>query len=64
MKKKKRFLSALLAAALVCTACPQSAQAVTIQDVPANAWYRSYVYDLVEKGVIHGTSATEFSPGK
>ncbi len=64
MKKKKRFLSALLAAALVCTACPQSAQAVTFQDVPANAWYRSYVYDLVEKGVIHGTSATEFSPGK
>lgn len=64
MKKKKRALSALLAAALVCMICPQSAEAITFKDVPANAWYRSYVYDLVEKGVIHGTSATEFSPGK
>ncbi len=64
MKKKKRFLPVLLAAALLCTICPQPAQAVTFQDVPANAWYRSYVYDLVEKGVIHGTSATKFSPGQ
>lgn len=63
MKKgKKKFLSVLLTAALLCAGLPRSAQAAAFVDVPANAWYRDYVYDLVDKGIISGTSATEFSP--
>ena len=41
---------------------PMSASAEGFEDVPEDAWYRSYVYDLVEQGIIHGTSATKFSP--
>ena len=61
-KKRNKLLSAVLGAALLCAVLPQSASAATFTDVPENAWYRNYVYDLVEQGIIHGTSATTFSP--
>ena len=32
------------------------------KDVPANAWYRTELADLVSKGIINGTSATTFAP--
>lgn len=32
------------------------------QDVPDDAWYASYVYDIVDKGVMAGISSTEFQP--
>ena len=63
MKQKKlRLLSALLISALLISALPQSAAAVSFTDVPENAWYRNNVYDLVEQGIIQGTSETTFSP--
>ena len=63
MKRKKlRLLSALLVLALFVTALPQSAAAASFTDVPDNAWYKDYVYDLVGQGIIHGTSETTFSP--
>ena len=32
------------------------------QDVPDDAWYASYVYDIVDKGIMAGISSTEFQP--
>lgn len=32
------------------------------QDVPDDAWYASYVYDIVDKGIMAGVSSTEFQP--
>ena len=32
------------------------------KDVPANAWFTSYVYDLVDKGIIDGMTPTTFEP--
>ncbi len=60
--KWKRGLAAILAAAVIGAGMPLSAQAAQFTDVPENAWYKNYVYDLVEKSVISGTSASTFSP--
>ena len=32
------------------------------EDVPDDAWYASYVYDIVDKGIMAGISSTEFQP--
>lgn len=63
-EKSKKFFAVLLASALLCGGLPCSAEAAGFGDVPADAWYKDYVYDLVEKGVISGTSPTTFSPDK
>ena len=63
MKRKKlKLLSAVLCAALLCTMLPQTASAADFMDVPENAWYKDYVYDLVEQGIIHGKSESRFDP--
>jgi len=31
-------------------------------DVPAGAWYETFVYDLVSQGILQGKSATTFAP--
>ena len=63
MKRKKlRLLSALLVSALLVTTLPQSAAAASFEDVPENAWYKDYVYDLVGQGIIHGKSDSRFDP--
>ena len=31
-------------------------------DVPSNAWYASFIYDLVGRGVINGITETTFDP--
>lgn len=64
MKRRKLILAALLAAALLCTAAPLPASAASFADVPGDAWYAGAVSDLVGKGVVNGTSAAQFSPGK
>lgn len=61
-RRKKRLFAVFLAASLLCAGLPQSAQAASFSDVPGDAWYREYVYDLVGRGIIQGTSATRFSP--
>lgn len=61
-KSRKKILSILLAAALLCVGLPQPAQAANFTDVPSGAWYRNYVYDLVDKGIIQGVTPTTFSP--
>ncbi len=53
----------LLAVSLLCAGLPGNAQAASFVDVPSGAWYHDAVYDLAGKGVVSGTSATEFSPG-
>lgn len=62
MKKVKKLLSVFISVAILCTVIPYSALAAQFTDVSNGAWYKSYVYDLVNQGVINGTSATEFSP--
>ena len=32
------------------------------EDVPDDAWYASYVYDIVDKGIMAGISSTQFQP--
>ncbi len=65
MKRKlRKIFTLLIAAALLCAGMPDIAQAASFSDVPQNAWYKSYVYDLVDKGVISGTSPTKFSPNQ
>lgn len=58
-----RTLALLLTAAVFCMGLPLSAAAIGFSDVPEDAWYREYVYDLAGSGIIKGTSATTFSPG-
>lgn len=60
----KKLMITLLAAAMLCTGIPCSAMAAGFSDVPADAWFAKSVEDLVNKGVISGTSPTTFSPGK
>lgn len=62
MKKFKRMLSVLMCAFILLGTLPRSAEAAQFSDVPGNAWYKSYLYDLVGKGIINGTSETKFSP--
>ncbi|MBR4110744.1 MAG: S-layer homology domain-containing protein [Clostridia bacterium] len=41
--------------------------AITFNDVAENAWYKSYVYDLAEKGIINGyeeNGASVYKPDK
>lgn len=64
MMKKKRFLAALLTAAVLYSGIYVPARAASFQDVVENSWYAAYVYDLVQQGVISGTSPTSFSPEK
>lgn len=63
-QKRLRMASLVLIAALLCTVLPLSAQAASFSDVPAGAWYAGAVSDLVDQGVIQGTSSTTFSPNK
>ncbi len=65
--KRKNFRKKLgvlaLTAALFCTAMSVPAAATTVfSDVAEGSWYYNHVYDLVERGVINGTSPTTFSP--
>lgn len=63
MKKKKvKFLGLLSALALFCTMLSQPAMAANFTDVPGNIWYRSYVYDLVGKGIMQGKGDGRFDP--
>lgn len=68
MKKntfRKKLGVLALTAALFCTAVSvPAAAAPAFDDVAAGSWYHKHVYDLVEKGVISGTSPTAFSPEK
>lgn len=60
--KRKKLAAALLAGALFCTGITVPASAAAFSDVSENAWYRGAVYDLVDKGIITGTSADTFTP--
>lgn len=62
--RKRKLVSILLAAVLLCSCIAVPAAAANFSDVAAGAWYREAVYDLVGRGVINGTSPTTFSPQK
>ena len=63
---KKRILSLLLAAVLLCALLPvspaQAAKVTAFRDVDNGAWFAPYVYALVEKGIVNGMSPTTFQP--
>lgn len=63
---KKRILSLLLAAVLLCALLPVSparaADLKAFSDIPSNAWYDVYVYALVQKGIINGMTPSTFAP--
>ena len=65
---KRRILSLLLAAVLLCALLPMSgAQAAELRpfsDVPSDAWYAPYVYALVQQGIINGMTETTFAPNQ
>ena len=65
---KRRILSLLLAAVLLCAMLPMSgAQAAELRafsDVPADAWYAPYVYALLQQGIINGMTETTFAPNQ
>ena len=54
---KKKFLSALCAAAMTI-----SANATTFFDVRPTDWYYDAVHYVCENGIMNGTSTTQFSP--
>lgn len=65
MRKNRinKLFCTLLCCVLCLTVLPVSASAAArFTDVPSGSWYEDAVYDLVEKGVINGTSPTTFSP--
>ena len=63
MKKMKRLLTAVMAAALVIATIPTALAAGGIfSDVPNGAWYADAVDYVYEHGIMNGTSATTFSP--
>ncbi|BDF68496.1 hypothetical protein CE91St43_24680 [Oscillospiraceae bacterium] len=65
MKKIKRLMSSLLAAALLLTAAPTAFAAMNdtgFSDVAADAWYADAVDYIRDNGLMSGTSATTFSP--
>ena len=63
MKKMKRLLTAVIAAALVIATIPTALAAGGIfSDVPNGAWYADAVDYVYEHGIMNGTSATTFSP--
>lgn len=62
---KKRILSALLALAMTFSLLPAAAMAADAEkftDLSKDAWYYSYVKDVVKDGYMVGTSETTFSP--
>ncbi len=62
--KKRMLLTVVLAVLLLCSALFPAAAAERFTDVPADAWYVSYVDYAVEHGIFNGISATQFAPGK
>ena len=63
MKKMKRLLTAVMAAALVIATIPTALAAGGIfSDVPNGAWYADAVDYVYEHGIMNGTSNTTFSP--
>lgn len=65
MKKWKRLLTSLLAAAMLCAAMPSALGAVNdtgFADVAADAWYADAVEYVRDNGLMSGTGATTFSP--
>ena len=63
MKKMKRLLTAVIAAALVIATIPTALAAEGVfSDVPNGAWYADAVDYVYEHGIMNGTSATTFSP--
>lgn len=58
----RNFTALLLSAVLLCTAFPGSALAASFSDVAQSAWYKDYVYDLTDKGILSGTGDSKFSP--
>ena len=63
MKKMKRLLTAVIAAALVIATIPTALAAGGVfSDVPNGTWYADAVDYVNEHGIRNGTSATTFSP--
>ena len=62
--KKRMILTVVLAVLLLCSVLFPAAAAERFTDVPADAWYVSYVDYAVEHGIFNGISATQFVPGK
>lgn len=63
---KRRFRTALCLAlvfSLLCLGAPLPARAVRFSDVPRGSWYEASVTELVNRGVLKGTTPTTFSPG-
>lgn len=61
-KKTARTASLFLSAILLCTLLPLPARAASFTDVPSGSWYAGAVTDLVDRGIIQGTSPSTFSP--
>ena len=63
MKRMKRLLTALLAAAMLTATLPMALAAGGIfRDVPENAWYAEAVSYVQDKGIMTGTSDATFTP--
>lgn len=60
MKKLTGFI-ALAVFAAACFVTPVAA-ATTYEDVPSNAWYREYVYELTDKDILTGKGKNRFDP--
>lgn len=62
MKKFKRIMSTILCLALMLSALPMGASAISFSDVSPTSWYAKDVYALAEKGILNGTGGGKFSP--
>ncbi|MBR2778678.1 MAG: S8 family serine peptidase [Firmicutes bacterium] len=70
MRKKKRLstglagcvLSLLLAVTMLPAPVPVHAAGTGFTDVPAGSWFEPYVQYVSDKGLMKGTSTTEFAP--
>ena len=64
MKQKQRIFSLFLLVALVFSlAAPVSAAGeMNFTDVAPDDWYYTYVKDLYDNDIVHGTTPTTFSP--
>ena len=63
MKLGKRLVSMVLAVALILSFCPAVLAAEgQFTDLPSDYWAYGYIQDVVEKGLMKGTSDTTFAP--
>lgn len=61
-KKRTRWLSLLVSAALLLTSLPMAASAAQFSDVSSGAWYYTAVTTLADQGIVSGTGGGRYSP--